>query len=490
MPLVVVVLVSIVINRKVKSEQKMIGTLTALGYKKGKLMLHYAGFAMIPGLLGGVFASVLAMIFAQPFGEVGLQDYEPMRIQCHLDVVPAILAVVIPTLLYVLAAVNSVNKLLKKDTVLLLNGNAESGEKGYRKLLVKSKVSFRIKYALRSLVGNPSRSFVVFLGIFLGSYITLLGYGLFDTMKYTQQNMIDEMGSFEYQYVLNELVQENPYGGEPMMMFAVEGSTGKQYSLIGTTDSNPYLDLKDMEGKDIQVSDGYYMSSVMAMLEGVEAGDVITLSNPLTLEEYEIEIKGIVDQDMQSAVFTSRENVSKILGYEENISNIIMSDVELDIPDSKVSQIIKKADSKEQFDNVTNMMDVMIYCLIGIGAIICIAAIYVAVNMLVAENRSNISMLKVLGYKEKQINQIVLRVNHILLPIGILVSIPLVLASTNWFMVFLADFMGMLPKTYIAPKSFVYTIVLVCISYFGSLFFLRRKVAKVDMVESLKGNRE
>ena len=275
-----------------------------------------------------------------------------------------------------------------------------------------------------------------------------------------------------------------------MMMFAVEGSTGKQYSLIGTTDSNPYLDLKDMEGKDIQVSDGYYMSSVMAMLEGVEAGDVITLSNPLTLEEYEIEIKGIVDQDMQSAVFTSRENVSKILGYEENISNIIMSDVELDIPDSKVSQIIKKADSKEQFDNVTNMMDVMIYCLIGIGAIICIAAIYVAVNMLVAENRSNISMLKVLGYKEKQINQIVLRVNHILLPIGILVSIPLVLASTNWFMVFLADFMGMLPKTYIAPKSFVYTIVLVCISYFGSLFFLRRKVAKVDMVESLKGNRE
>ena len=490
MPLVVVVWVSIVINRKVKSEQKMIGTLTALGYKKGKLMLHYAGFAMIPGLLGGVFASVLAMIFAQPFGEVGLQDYEPMRIQCHLDVVPAILAVVIPTLLYVLAAVNSVNKLLKKDTVLLLNGNAESGEKGYRKLLVKSKVSFRIKYALRSLVGNPSRSFVVFLGIFLGSYITLLGYGLFDTMKYTQQNMIDEMGSFEYQYVLNELVQENPYGGEPMMMFAVEGSTGKQYSLIGTTDSNPYLDLKDMEGKDIQVSDGYYMSSVMAMLEGVEAGDVITLSNPLTLEEYEIEIKGIVDQDMQSAVFTSRENVSKILGYEENISNIIMSDVELDIPDSKVSQIIKKADSKEQFENMANMMDVMVYCLIGIGALICVASIYVAVNMLVTENRSNISMLKVLGYKEKQINQIVLRVNHILLPIGILVSIPLVLASTNWFMVFLADFMGMLPKTYIAPKSFVYTIVLVCISYFGSLFCLRRKVAKVDMVESLKGNRE
>ena len=99
-------------------------------------------------------------------------------------------------------------------------------------------------------------------------------------------------------------------------------------------------------------------------------------------------------------------------------------------------------------------------------------------------------MLKVLGYRDKQINKIVLSVNHILLPIGFLVSIPLVFSSTNWFMVFLADFIGALPKAYIAPQSFVYAGILACVSYFGSLFLLRRKVSKVDMVESLKGNRE
>ena len=99
-------------------------------------------------------------------------------------------------------------------------------------------------------------------------------------------------------------------------------------------------------------------------------------------------------------------------------------------------------------------------------------------------------MLKVLGYKDRQINQIVLRVNHILLPIGFLFAIPAVFASTNWFMVFLADFIGALPKAYIAPQSFLYTGLLVCCSYFGSLLLLRRKVSKVNMVESLKGNRE
>ncbi|MBQ7925727.1 MAG: FtsX-like permease family protein [Lachnospiraceae bacterium] len=490
MPLIVVVLVSIVINRKVKSEQKLIGTLTALGYKKGRLMLHYAGFAMLPGLLGGVLASAFTMIFAQSFGELCLADYEPMRIQCHLEPVAALLGIIVPTVMYVLAAMRSVSKLLKKDTVLLLNGNAQQGEKGHRSILVKAKLSFRIKYAIRSLICNPSRTFVVLLGIFLGSYIALLGYGFLDTMEYTKQTMVDEMGSFEYQYVLNELVPGDEYGGQPVILSTVENEAGKQFSIIGTEDTNPYLDLKDTGGEKISLKGGYYITNVLAMLQNVESGDTLTICNPLTLEKHEITVAGILANDMQSAIFTDREKAADILGIETDLSNVIMSDTVLDIPDSKVIQTVKKTDAKEQFQNMSNQMNVMIYFLIGIGAIICVASIYVAVNMLVAENRSNISMLKVLGYKDKGINQIVLRVNHILVPIGILVSIPPVFASINWFMVFLAEFMGVLPKAYVTPQSFLYTVILVCCSYFGSLFLLRRKVSKVDMVESLKDNRE
>lgn len=490
MPLIVVVLISIVINRKVKSEQKLIGTLTALGYKKGKLMLHYAGFAMIPGLLGGILAVILSTIFAQPFGELCLADYEPMRIDCHVNPLSAILSIIIPTIMYILAAMNSVNKLLKKDTVLLLNGNADQDEKNLKHILVKRKLSFRIKYALRSLIGNPSRTFVVFLGIFLGSYIALLGYSFLDTMDNTKQSMADEMGSYEYQYVLNELTSENTYGGEPLLMSTMENTSGDQFSIIGTTDSNAYLNLKDLDGNTISLKNGYYITSVMSLLYDLKAGDDFILCNPLTLEQTTITIAGIIDNDMQNAVFGAKENIAKMIGIDKNLSNVIMSDVPLDIPNSKIIQTIKQSDAKEQFQNMSNQMNVMIYFLIGIGAAICIAAIYVAVNMLVTENRSNISMLKVLGYKDKQINQIVLNVNHILLPIGFFLSIPLVFASTNWFMVFLADFIGALPKAYIAPQSFIYTALLACISYFGSLFLLRRKVSKVDMVESLKGNRE
>ena len=44
--------------------------------------------------------------------------------------------------------------------------------------------------------------------------------------------------------------------------------------------------------------------------------------------------------------------------------------------------------------------------------------------------------------------------------------------------------------TYISPLSYVYAIGLTGLSYFGSLWLLRRKVKKVNMIESLKDNRE
>jgi putative ABC transport system permease protein len=302
--------------------------------------------------------------------------------------------------------------------------------------------------------------------------------------------MIDEIGTFEYQYVLNELIDSNQYGGESIIMSSLENQNGELFNIWGTSNENPFLSLKDMEGNQINLDEGYFVTSVFAMLQNVKAGDDFVLLNPYTLEEFSVKIKGIINNDMQNAIFCNKKNASKILGIDENYSNVIMSDVPLEIPESKIIRTIKKADSKESFENMSSQMDVMIYFLIAIGIIICVASIYIAVNMLISENKSNISMLKVLGYDDKMINSIVLNINHILLPIGYLCSIPFVFLSANWFMAFLAEFIGALPKSYIAPESFLYTAIVVSVSYFGSIFLLRKKVSKINMVESLKGNRE
>lgn len=490
LPLVAVVLISIIISRKVKSEQRMIGTLSALGYKKRRLMFHYAGFAVIPGLAGGVLTSVISLIAAQPLSEMGLQDYEPMRVTGYLKPLDAVLGVVIPTVLYALAALLSVRKLLKKDTVLLLNGNADGDKKKGKRILVGKKVSFRTKFAVRSLLGNPARSFVVLLGVFLGCFIMLLGQGFFDSIGHMGNKAADEMGSYEHQYILNEILTENPYGGETMLVSTVENDDGSKLSVIGTADNSSYLDFKDKDGNSVSMEKGYYITSLVQLTLGWQTGDTVTVYNPLSLEKKEIEIEGVIQNNVQKSIIASKALASDLTGLDENSFNCIISDSALPIPEAKIAQESQRTDITDQAETMTRQMDFLLQIIIGLGIIICIAAVYVAVNMLVTESRSNISMLKVLGYRDQQINKIVLRSHHILLPVGILLSVPCVYVAADAFFLLMVDYGVMLIDTYIEPKSYAVSILLTAGCYFGSLWLLRRKVKKVDMIESLKDNRE
>ncbi len=490
LPLIAVALVCIIISRKVKSEQRMIGTLSALGYTKRQLMGHYTGFAALPGIVGGILTAIFSAIFSQPYSEIGLQDYEPMRVQGHLNPLIAVLGVVIPTAMYVIAALLAVRKLLKKDTVLLLAANTDGADKKRKRILADKKLSFRKKYAIRSVIGNPARSFVVLLGIFLGCFIMLFGFSVFDSIQTMMGDVSDELGSYEYQYMLNELVEDAAYGGEKMLAGTVEDASGVTITLLGTEGDNPYLNFRDVHGNELEFGDGYCVSSLLATICDLKEGDSMELYNPLSLEKTEVTIGGIIQNDTMKAVYTTPNNAADILGLKHGVYNALVSEEKLDIPQEKVAKEIRKSSLDEQMQTMLDQMGYMIDLMIGLGIMICIASIYVAINMMVAENRSNISMLKVLGYKDRQIHRIVLDVNHIFLPIGILLAIPAALGLCDTFYRMFADMLDIRITATIAPKSYVIAILLTVASYFASLLLAKRRVKRVDMIESLKDNRE
>ena len=83
LPLITVALIAIIIGRKIKQEQKMIGTLSALGYTKDNLCGITVCLPMIPGLAGGIIVTIITKIIQQPYGEMSLTDYEPMPVPFH-----------------------------------------------------------------------------------------------------------------------------------------------------------------------------------------------------------------------------------------------------------------------------------------------------------------------------------------------------------------------------------------------------------------------
>lgn len=490
LPLVAVALICIIISRKVKTEQQMIGTLSAMGYTRAQLARHYAGFAAIPGIIGGVLTSVVAAAVAQPYGELGLTDYEPMRISCSLSWYAAVLGIVIPTVMYVLAALLSVRRLLRQNTVLLLNGSGDEGRRKLRRVLAGRKLSFRIKFAVRLLIGSPARSFVVFLGIFLGSFIILTGFSIYDSARHMADTVQVTAGEYEYQYVLGELLYENPYGGELILAAPVEGERGETLTVMGTDNEQSLLNLTDKEGQKISTKDGYYITSLAAYLCGWKTGDRVTLYNPLSLEQIHIRISGIVENDTAQIIYASRANAAEMTGVDKNAGNMIISEEKLDIPENIVESESRKSDLEEQADTIIDQTSYMIDTMVGLGIVICIASVYVAVNMLVSENRRNISMLKVLGYPDRKIGCIVLGSNHVFLPLGIFLSIPAAYAFCGLFFRMFADMMGMLASPYLEVKSCIMAAVLTAGSYLASMYFVQRKTRKVDAVECLKEQRE
>ena len=490
MPLVAVALICIIISRKVKTEQQMIGTLSAMGYTRTQLARHYAGFAAIPGIIGGVLTSVVTAVAAQPYGELGLTDYEPMRISCSLSWYAAVLGIVIPTVMYVLAALLSVRRLLRQNTVLLLNGSADEGRRKLRRVLAARKLSFSIKFAVRALIGSPARSFVVFLGIFLGSFIMLTGSSIYDSARHMADTVQVTAGEYEYQYVLGELLYENPYGGELILAAPAEDEKGDTLTVMGTDNEQSLLNLTDKEGQKISTKDGYYITSLTAYLCGWETGDRVTLYNPLSLEQIHIRISGIVENDTAQIIYTSRANAAEMTGVDKNAGNMIISEEKLDIPENIVESESRKSDLEEQVDTIIDQTSYMIDTMVELGIVICIASVYVAVNMLVSENRRNISMLKVLGYTDRKIGRIVLSSNHVFLPLGILLSIPAAYVFCGLFFRMFADMMGMLVSPYLELKSCIMAAVLTAGSYLASIYFVQRKTRKVNAAECLKEQRE
>lgn len=490
LPLVAVALICIIINRKVKTEQQMIGTLSAMGYTRAQLAWHYAGFTAIPGIIGGVLTSVITAAVVQPYGELGLTDYEPMRITCSLSWYAAVLGIVVPAVMYILAALLSVRRLLRQNTVLLLNGSADEGRRKLRRVLAGRKLSFRIKFAVRSLIGSPARSFVVFLGIFLGSFIMLTGFSIYDSARHMADTVQEAAGEYEYQYVLGELLYEDPYGGELILAAPVEDEKGDALTVMGTDNEQSLLNLTDKEGQEISTKDGYYITSLTAYLCGWKTGDRVTLYNPLSLEQIHIRISGIVENDTAQIIYTSRANAAEMTGVDKNAGNMIISEERLDIPENIVESESRKSDLKEQVDTIIDQTSYMIDTMVGLGIMICIASVYVAVNMLVSENRSNISMLKVLGYPDRKIGRIVLGSNHVFLPLGILMSLPATYAFCGLFFRMFADMMGMLVSPYLEFKSCIMAAVLTAGSYLASMHFVGWKTRKVDAAECLKTQRE
>lgn len=223
---------------------------------------------------------------------------------------------------------------------------------------------------------------------------------------------------------------------------------------------------------------------------GIEAGDELTIRNVTTLEEHTIKIEGIIDNGYNNYIISTRERAEKMTGLEHGSYNALISGSELDLDSSEVSSTLTKDTLKDQMDAMLGENNSLIYAILIIAAIICISSLFIAISLLISENKTNISMLKVLGYNNRRISGMILDLNQLLLIPGIGLGILVAYSALSAYKTRYAAIVNAILPIKLTASEVIITIVFVCLCYYVSLFFLKKKVNKVNMAESLMDTRE
>ena len=488
-PLLTVALVCILLGRRIRAEQKLIGTLSAMGYENGRLMRHYSLFAVIPGLVGGVLTAVASLLLAKPFGAIGLADYEPMKPAFRLPLWVALAGILIPTAIYYIASMLRVRSLLKADTVALLSGQVGNDGKS-RRILAKKKLPVKRKLAVRQLIGNPGRSIVIFFGIMLGAMLVAFAFSFLDSVEAVGDKAHDEFGSFSYEYILGSLKQGEVQDGETVMALQYEDTKSRRFTIMGMDSDSELWNLKTIDGKRADLNSGFYISTLCEAIFDVHEGDTFTFRNIATLEEHKVTIRGVIKNGYESYLVGSKELVSELSGLPVDCYNAVLSKKAIPDIEAEATEMITDSTYRTQMENMKKSMAGVIYALMVIGVIVCVAALYATINTLISENAYTISMLKVLGMENGRINSMMISSNHLLLIPGIAAGIAAAYGVMVWYCVEFVEVENIMIPATLKPMSIGITALLTVFAYAVSLLLVRGRVNRADMVDALKDGRE
>ena len=489
-------------NRVVKKQRLQIGTLKALGFKQRKIVLHYISYsfwisivAVLLGLvagryfIGSVFIGLEMSFFEIPNG---------MPIIKNDSYVVAVLVVLCVSFVTYL----STRKILKEKTADTLRNEIPSVKSKSLNITttgIFKKMSFNTKWNIRDMFRNKARTITGIVGITACAMLIVCSLGMLDSMNYFIDLQFNRIFNFEYKLSLkSDISTENlkeltdKYGDNTSQSIYIEikdNDGNIESNNIFVTDSKDYVRFVDNKDRFISVDndEGVYVTYKLAKTKGYKIGDEILWHISGNNKYYTSKIVGFnKDPQNQNVTMTRKYLESLDIEYKPDslYTNVDLSENK-DIAGVTVISNIDKL--KEGMDGMLETMKTMLVLIIVIAIILGSVIIYNLGILSYTEKQYQFATLKVLGFKDKQIQKIFIRQNNIVSVISIILGLPAGFYLTDWL------FKTAIEEHYDfgAHINFV-SYVLAAIGTFVISYvvskILAKKIRKIDMVTSLKGN--
>lgn len=524
--LVAVLVCMTTMNRMVEEQRSMIGMFKALGYGEATIMgkyMIYSGTAAVIGCVGGY------IIGTYVFPEVIWYAYHLMYINIPLIRVvdwKLICIVLAASLLCTIGTTwLSCRYELSETAAGLMRPKAP--KPGKRVLLERipfiwKRMKFLKKVSVRNIFRYKKRFFMMIIGISGCTALLLTGFGLRDSISGFADTQFEEIqvadgtitfnttlgedvsdgnkdsaGNVTLDELLGDYVEEYDIVSE-MSWDLIEDSGIKSVNMIIMEEPehiSRYVKFKDHKGNEIAYpgKGEAVINNALADQYGIKTGDEITVRNS-DMKEIKVKVSGIFNNHVYNYVFISPDTYEEQMGSAPEYKTVYFNlkdgtdahQAAADLmEDSSILSVTVNKDMKERISNMMKSMNYIVIVVILSAGALAFIVLYNLTNINITERIREIATIKVLGFFKNETSAYVFRENRVLTAFGIVFGLILGVFLHSFVMSQIkVDMVSF--DVYVAPLSYVYSIVLTFVFNFLVNLIMSAKLENINMAESLK----
>lgn len=191
-------------------------------------------------------------------------------------------------------------------------------------------------YTSTIILENKLNYIILFVGIFLASFLLLFGIG-FKPMFDGYEKNIDRTLKYDYQYILKAPVENDE--GEKLSITELKtycSATKKDEDVIlyGIEEDSEYFETGDLPEYENEA----IISTQVAGKFKLNKGDSFTVKDLKHDKEYKFYVTGIYEHESTMGVFLNRKLLNNLLENDENYFNGYVSNKELDIDEKYIAK--------------------------------------------------------------------------------------------------------------------------------------------------------
>ena len=472
----------VTISHTITKEATVIGTLRASGYTRGELFRHYISMPIIVTLIAALVGNVLGYTYMKGvianlyYSSYSLPKYETLWNQQAF-----VLTTVIPIFLMLLVTGVTLARKLKLSPLQFIRRDLT---KSKRKKAVKlPHFKFFNRFRLRIILQNISSYLTLIFGVFVASTILLFGM-MFVPLLNNVSNISREHMVAKYQYMLKGDARTSNKDAEKFavctMNTYVDGYNQEAATVYGIFDDSRYI-------KDKLPEKGAVISSGMAEKYKLKDGDDFLLKEQYEDKLIKLQVRGILDSPTTIGVYLSHSYYEDVFDVDKDYYCAYFSDSEItDISDNKIFNCITEKDMTKMADQLKVSMGDMFTIVEAFAVVMFILVVYLLTKIILERNSTSISMVKILGYEDREIGQLYLVATSWVVLLAVLISFALVTELIQLiFVAFMKGYSGWIPFG-IATKTYVQCFILAIVSYLVVAAMQMHRIKKVPMDEALK----